>query len=355
MRAYHRVAEAVRTVGRLRVYAVATVLLLGFVASMPLPVSAAQLSQRSLEIGSVTPSAQTTHIFRFTNTTSAMVGSVKFEYCTSPLAELPCDTPTGLDATSAVLTAQSGAGDFSLASASGNVIILTRPAATTLPNSAFTYTFDDIINPSVVDTFYVRITTYSSEDATGPEVDFGAVVNATSEGVAISSEVPPILKFCVGLNLGIDCTTADDNLVDLGDLSNARASSGTSQMLAATNAEFGLAIAAIGTTMTSGNNVIPALTAPTVSAPGNAQFGINLRDNSDPDVGEEPTGIGIANPTPDYNIPNRYLFASGDTVATSPDATDVRKFTVSYVVNIPPSQTPGVYTATLTYICTATF
>lgn len=126
-------------------------------------------------------------------------------------------------------------------------------------------------------------------------------------------------------------------------------------MIAATNADFGLAIAAYGTTMTSGNNIIPALTTPTVSAPGNAQFGLNLRNNSDPDIGEDPSGGGVAMPTAAYNIPNRYVFNSGDIVATSPAVTDTRKFTSSYIVNVSSSQPPGVYTATLTYICTATF
>jgi hypothetical protein len=126
-------------------------------------------------------------------------------------------------------------------------------------------------------------------------------------------------------------------------------------MMAATNADFGLAIAMYGTTMTSGNNIIPALAVPTPSAPGNAQFGLNLRKNSDPSVGENPSGGGIANPTGLYNIVNKYAFNSGDVVATSPAATDTRKFTASYVVNVTPGQQPGVYTATLTYICTASF
>ncbi|HSD56003.1 MAG TPA: hypothetical protein VLA92_02520, partial [Candidatus Saccharimonadales bacterium] len=64
---------------------------------------------------------------------------------------------------------------------------------------------------------------------------------------------------------------------------------------------------------------------------------------------------GIANPVARYSIPNRYAFANGDTIATSPDVTDTRKFTVSYIANVTPSQPPGIYTATLTYICTPTF
>jgi len=317
--------------------------------------NANQLMERKLTLGSITPGATTTHTFNFTYYSATNVGSVRFEYCTSPLPDIPCDAPGGLDLSGAALTNQTGETNFSILSAQPNSIVLARTAAAPT-QSASSYTFDPVINPTgTPDTFFVRISTYASEDGTGPLTDFGAVANATTEDVLLSTEVPPILKFCVGLTLGTDCSTADDNLIDLGDLSTSRAAKGSSQMLAGTNADFGLAIAAYGTTMTSGNNTITALANPTVSAPGNGQFGINLRKNSDPPVGEEPSGIGIALPTSRYDIPNKYTFQSGDVVATSPDATDIRIFTASYVVNVPPSQPPGVYTATITYICTASF
>ena len=319
-------------------------------------VYAEQLSNRSLRIGSTSAGATTRHTFTFSYGASGdPIGSVVLEYCTSPLPEIPCDTPTGLDASAAVLADQSGEVGYTVLSAQVGKIILTRvPLPPT--NSASSYAFDNVVNPTgAPDAFYVRLTTHTSTDGSGPFIDFGSVVNSTTQGILLSTEVPPILKFCVGISLGDDCTAADESIVDLGTMSTTQASSGTSQMIAGTNAEFGLAIAVYGTTMTSGNNIIPALTVPTVSAPGNAQFGFNLRDNSDPDIGQDPSGIGVANPTAMYNIPNRFAFANGSTVATSTVATDTRKLTSSYVVNISPGQPPGIYTATLTYICTATF
>lgn len=318
--------------------------------------AALQLQQRSLSISTPVANATAQHVFSFTYTTmSDPIGSVKFEYCTSPLPAIACVAPDGLDVSAAVLSQQSGEVGFALTATQPNMMVIGRdPAAS--PSAASQYVFDGIINPDgTPPTFYVRISTYQSNDATGTEIDFGAVVNSITEGVDISAEVPPLLNFCVGLTIGADCSSADGNLIDLGTLRTSTVSSGTSQMMAATNAEFGLAIAAYGTTMTSGNNIIPALGNPTPSAPGNAQFGFNLRANADPGIGEEPSGAGIAVPTSSYNIPNRYTFNSGDIVATSTAATDVRKFTSSYIVNISPSQPPGVYTATLTYICSATF
>lgn len=319
--------------------------------------SAASLPNRSLRIESIDPGATTSHEFTFSyGTTGTSVGSIVFEYCTSPLVQITCDAPTGIDASNAVLSEQSGEVGFFVLNRQTSRVTLTRaPAQPPLINPS-SYTFDHVVNPTgQYKTFYVRITTYESLDGSGAPIDFSAVANSTAGKVFISSQVPPYLKFCVGIALSNDCSSADESVVDLGTLSPNIVSNGESQMIAATNAEFGIAIAVYGTTMTSGNNTIPALVSPTLSAPGNAQFGINLRENSNPNIGQEPSGAGIAIPTASYAIPNRFMFTSGDVVATSPSVTDTRKFTSSYIVNISPTQPPGVYTSTLTYICTATF
>lgn len=326
------------------------------VIARPSKVHAAALTERSVQLENVTPGATTQHTFTFSFASTAGVGSMQFEYCTTPLLDITCVAPTGMDASAATLTTQIGETNFFVLTSQTNRLILTRAPAIPPTQNPSTYVFSNVKNPTgTPDSFFVRITTYGSMDASDAPIDFGAVANATADSIFLNTEVPPILKFCVGLTLASDCTTEDESVVDLGDLSSARASSGSSQMMAATNAPFGLAVAAYGTTMTSGNNTIPALASPTVSAPGNAQFGLNLRKNTDPAVGQEPAGAGVAVPATAYNTPNRYMFNSGDVVATSPNATDTRLFTASYVVNVSPGQAPGVYTATLTYICTATF
>lgn len=317
------------------------------------PAAALQLAPRSLAIASSTGGATTRHTFQFEYASINPVGSVLFEYCTSPLEQLPCNAPSGLDASVAALSSQTGEAGFSVAGSSANTITLTRAA--TAPSTPSAYAFEGIVNPSAVGSFYVRIFTYQTEDATGSYTDFGAVVNRITQGVSLSTEVPPILIFCVGVNIADDCSSASGNLVELGTLTPSGTARATSQLLAATNALFGVAISAYGTTLTSGNHLIPAPALPTPSASGNSQFGINLRANSDPPIGQEPIGIGAAQPASAYNIPNRYMFKNADVVATSTAATDFRKFTVSYIANVSPAQSPGTYTATITYLCTATF
>jgi hypothetical protein len=126
-------------------------------------------------------------------------------------------------------------------------------------------------------------------------------------------------------------------------------------MLVATNAPYGLNITSIGNSFTSGNNVIPALASPSSSSIGSSQFGLNLRDNSSPDIGEEPAGIGAASVNPQYNAPNLYKFVNGEAVASSTGTSDFKKFTVSYIVNVSQDQKPGIYSTTLLYNCLANF
>ncbi len=348
---WHRHAKKVHTA------VLITVLLCSF-CIFPQRASAAQLSPRSLFVLDNNVRAVTTHRFTFNYVNpSASVGVVEILYCTSPLESLPCVAPNGLDASAASLASQSGESGFTLNSTTANSLILTRTAAVPNPATSSSYTFNGVRNPDPPEqSFYARIHTYTNLGDPS-YIDFGSVVNATAHSIFIQGEVPPILKFCVGVTIPGDCSTAEGNIVELGNMSTAFASSGTSQMQVGTNAEFGVAIAVYGTTMTSGNNSLPALTAPTASAPGASQFGLNLRQNTIPNVGTDVTMGFDAHivPTARYNIMNRYTFASGDTIAVSSRPTNMQTLTASYLANISRSQAPGVYTATMTYICTAMF
>jgi hypothetical protein len=109
-----------------------------------------------------------------------------------------------------------------------------------------------------------------------------------------------------------------------------------------------------GTTMTSGNDVIPAMSGG-ASQPGVSQFGLNGRLNTGPSVGADPDGPGVVIPKAPYNNPNQFRFVSGDIITSSNNPDDVRKITVSYIVNRDKNQAPGRYVATISYICLANF
>jgi hypothetical protein len=320
--------------------------------------SAIDLNLRSVTISSAVPSAVTTHTFRFSLPTTNDVGSIVLEYCdNSPIIYVGCGPPAGLDASAATLSSQSGNVGFSIdaADSTASKIVLSRPAipGTLVPN---TYVFDNITNPSAPgETTYVRLSTYASSDGSGPFIDKGAVAFAVQSIFTVGTYVPPFVRLCVGITVAPDCSSFLGDRVDLGILSSAHANAGQSQFAIGTNDPNGYNVYALGTTMTSGNNVIAAAANPVPSFPGTPQFGINLRANLLPPVGQDPVGLGTGVPTTNYNIPNRFVFNDGDTISSSPLSSDYNRMTVSYLVNVPKSQTPGVYATTVTYLGTVQF
>ncbi len=316
-------------------------------------VSAVYLPQRSLDIRSSTASVTTQHTVSFTFPGSASVGSIKFEYCDSPLEVLSCVAPPGVDAAAAVLTAQSGETGFSVLSQTSNEVVLTRvPAAT--GSQLNSYTLNGVKNPSNIGSFYLRISSYASINATGPSIDFGGTVGAITQGISINTEVPPILEFCAAVSITSTCASASGNFVNLGTFSSNSTATGTTQFLVGTNANFGYVVTLNGNTLTSGNDVIAALSTSGSSQKGQSQFGMNLRANSNPPVGSDPAG-GSGSPTANYGTPNIFRFNNGEIVASNSTVSDIQIYTASYIVNIGGGQAPGVYNTTLTYVATATF
>lgn len=325
-------------------------------------VAAAELSPRSLELSdSTTGSRDVTYKVSFTIATPGALGTVAIEFCSnSTFITDPCTAPFGFDAINAQLALQSGVNNFSVSpDSTANDIVVTRPS-TVVGAVPVGFTFTGIINPSDEGSYYARVLTYASNDGSGPVTDSGGMAFAIqhSISVGVSTEVPPYLTFCVAdviSSLNRDCSNETGDYIDLGNFSSGYTSSGVTQFMAATNAQNGYSVYVQGDTLTSGNNTIPASAADTTSQVGVAQFGINLRSNTKPVVGADPTGPGFGLPTTSYNEANLYQFNSGDVVASSTTPDDFRLYTVSYIVNIAKAQPEGIYTSTFTYICLANF
>lgn len=339
------------------------IVLVPAVAPLVTPTYAAenQVTYRFDRMSTSAPSANATHLigFRYTNFTDN-VGSLSFEFCQNdPNPLLPCTAPAGMDVTGITLASQTGQTGFAISGpeTTANRIVLTRtPATPTLITSDAEYRFDDVVNPSTIGSFYLRITTYSSTDASGTYIEEGGVALAIVPEFNVSAEVPPYLIFCSAIVItAFDCSTATAFFIDFGEFSTSTPRYSSSQMVLATNSNLGFSISLSGTSLTSGNNVIPALNPAGGSNPGTSQFGINLRNNSNPNVGANPTGPGVATPIGSYNTPNVYKYAPGDVIVSGPTTTDFKKFTASYVTNISPNQAAGVYATTITYIALANF
>lgn len=322
-----------------------------------IPVSAAKRFQnRSLYIDSSEPGDTASYTVAFQYMSMLPVGSVDMLFCLDPIPYHPCVPPPGLDASNAVLSNQSGETGFSILSKSVNHIVLTRPSTmiTTLGSS---YKFDTIINPSNEQAFSIRLRSHASTDASGPQIDFGSVRGQMSRGVVIETQVPPMLIFCVAEVVEDNCTSTNNNYyTDMGEINAQTTLTAQSQMAVGTNATAGFVITVNGATLSAGTSVIDPLSSPTPSMIGLNQFGINLVANNEPTVGNDPEGIWAnAVPSPDYAIPNRFLFKPGDVIASSPNVSLMKKFTVSYVLNASKDLKPGVYATTITYIASGRF
>lgn len=319
--------------------------------------AAADLLNRRVTIGTSQPSEITTHAFSFTLNSSSSIGSVEFEYCdNSPAIGGPCVPPPGLDVSSVNLINQTGETGFSIHPATNtNRIVLTRaPAAAAAQPVA--YDFSNVVNPSdQPQTVYVRLSTFASDDATGPRTDAGAVVFYITVDLSVTGFVPPYLTFCAGVTVAANCSTSTGSSIDFGELLRTLPSVATSQYAASTNDPGGYSVSVHGNTMTSGNNLIPALGANDNSTVGTSQYGLNLRQNNSPTIGSNPQGSGTGVVAPGYNAANSFRFNSGETLSYSDLPTEFNRFTVSYLVNVSQAQLPGVYVTTMTYVAIADF
>lgn len=339
----------------LRALLVALVFFTCVLSNIWVSVEAALLANRSVTIGNSVSSAITSYFFEFDIQTVDNLGSIEFEFCSnSPLIGQPCTPPSGFNASGAVLVAQNGETGFIVDPIStSNRIVLSRPISL---SSAIqiSYDFTNITNTSDIGPSYVRVATYATADATGSRTDTGGLAYSINRQLTTSAFVPPYLTFCVGVNVAGDCSSASGEFLGFGELVTNQPKFLTSQFAGATNDPGGYSTFVSGLTMTSGTNSIPALAIPTTSIPGVSQFGMNLRANTNPAVGNDPSGIGSSTVNGNFNQINNFMF-SNMVVTSTGNSTDFNLFTASYIVNVSNSQPAGVYNTTLTYIATAAF
>lgn len=338
-------------------------LMLAFVVS-PLfilgskPAFADEVENRSVKIFNPLPSEHSDYEIDFDSVTPATVGSIVFQFCSNnPVYGTPCDAPVGFQVTNGSdLASQSGMTGFNMIYGQPqNEILLGRTQSFSSPTSN-SYLFNFIQNPSQTGSYFLRISTYSSSDGSGTPIDTGGVAFPITNSLDLSTEVPEFLEFCAAIDIvGYNCAATSGNSIDFGEFSSGATSVGASQFMAATNASSGYNVILDGSTMTSGNNTIPA-TSDSTSSPGTGQFGLNLRANTVPPVGSDPQGPGFNSvATAGYDQPDHYTFNPGDAIVTSPDVDNYHKFTASYIVNVSASQPPGDYASTMFFICIANF
>jgi hypothetical protein len=378
-----------------------------FIMSTLIPMQASAYSQitaRSTTLSTSKPGASgsgVVYTIAFKPATTETVGAVGFTMCDQPYEVNSTCAQTagasgGILGTSAVFNSGASSADFSSGFAigsSGNcgtgsdskhVCIYDASGVAVTAGTAETVVFNTITNPSAANTtFYINIfitTVGGASTVYSAPVDFGATAVSTGTELNVTATVQEALTFCVGTTITLGCTGVSGSTVSLGTSSpcpimgSSYSCTGTSLMDANTNASSGYAIYYDGSTFTSSlPYTIPAIGSTVASSTaGTEQFGLAGTAYSG-------SGTGVF-----YNSGSggntNYCFASGTgcpaatgnggkyayvtggvgnttntEVALASGPTSDNLYTMTYLGNVSATTKPGIYNATVDYICTGQF
>jgi len=145
-----------------------------------------------------------------------------------------------------------------------------------------------------------------------------------------------------------------DPSADLGTLTTGMVKADTAAFTAATTSKGGYVIEFFGSPLSSSSHALTPLTSPNGSSPGSEQFGFNLRQNSNPTIGNDPAG-GAGQAATGYSTPNAYKFSSGDVIAQASTPSVYTNYTASFIGNITEVSDAGDYATNLTVVITGKF
>lgn len=107
-------------------------------------------------------------------------------------------------------------------------------------------------------------------------------------------------------------------------------------------------------------HTLTTLATPTTSHPGAEQFGINLVDNTTPDVGANPVQVpdntySFGQVAPDYSTPDLFKYVPNDIVAQSNSSSGETDYTLSMILNVSRVTPGGHYDGNYSAVVVSTF
>jgi len=185
--------------------------------------TAAEITNRSLQISSGQPSATNNYTFTFTPAQTTQIQSIVIQSCTTALGT--CTAPTGINLSGGTISQSGfqGATNFTkdtttstpVTCTSTTILCLKRTDTTTQSTStAHVITDTGAVNQNASNcsaapncTFFERITTYSDNGYT-TIVDSGTTASSTTQLFTVNAQVEEELSFCVGSTAVNDATTS---------------------------------------------------------------------------------------------------------------------------------------------------
>ena len=326
----------------------AVTLISGLLFVAPSSASAATYTSGAASLSTPAISAaSTTYTFTLGGVTLSAIKCMQVQFTT---AIGTTSKPTGMTVTGATF---SGTSNYVPTPASwspannntdGTVKITYATGETPASAAGRTIVLGGITNGSSAGTtYYATVSTFNNVDCATSPIDSGSVAFAFSQGVNVTATVNPTLTFTVS---STSCA--------LSTLSASAPTSCSHTIAAGTNAASGYTISYLAaSTLTSLGTNTPTITAigatAAASSTGNEQFGINLKANTTPSVGADPSG-GTGAALTNYGTANSFAFnTAGANIASVAAPSATTTFTVSYVANIASNTEAGNYATTITY------
>jgi hypothetical protein len=204
--------------------------------------------------------------------------------------------------------------------------------------------------------------TSASFSAQGSAGDLGVGLANSGSYRAYAGPISPNEEYLeLGVTLAtinLDTPSGDPGILDLAETAYGFS---TFYVRAYLNSSYAVQTISEPLTNESGDTIEPITTA-AASVPGTEQFGINIVDNANPNVGSNPApdpnasfanGAGAAG----YSTADQYQYNNGDIIAQNSGnpAWGQTNFTISYIANISPITEAGLYTMQHQLVAISTF
>lgn len=164
-------------------------------------------------------------------------------------------------------------------------------------------------------------------------------------------------------------TTTDDpsltcsvntSSLNFGSLSSSATATATATFSVLNYTSHGYLVQIIGATPSSDGHNLTALSSGGSSTTGTEQFGINLVDNTTPNIGANPVQVpdgtySFGEAASNYDTPDTFRYGSGETIARSLKTSGQTDYTISYIVNVSNTTPAGSYSGDQTLICIGTY
>jgi hypothetical protein len=112
----------------------------------------------------------------------------------------------------------------------------------------------------------------------------------------------------------------------------------------------GYSVQMIGAAPSQGTHTLTPLTIPATSQAGQEQFGINLVNNSTPNIGADPVKLpdnesAMSYVSAGYSNANQFKYVSEDIIAENYSESGEVEYTISMILNISNATPGGKYTS----------